>query len=207
MFALRRVDRGFPEVAVEFGDLLGALAKYFCCHLSVLIVLVRAESSFLKHVSITSKSIDGEVDDPRFGLGEVHFDPNTPRISEEHISSLSINVLSVGPGASWRFFAVKPASFSIEAIARSEIPIVVNPFFNIKFTQLLTTHLIQYEGGDHPQFVGELVGEFADGDFIRRHLFLAFLFVFDELFGELEGVVEVGAELLPANASFSCFSG
>jgi hypothetical protein len=66
--------------------------------------------------------------------------------------------------------------------------------------------LIENEGRDMPQFVGKLVSEFADRHLVGRDLFLALLFVLYELLGELEGVVEIGAEFLAANASFSCFS-
>ena len=183
LFALRRVDGGFAEVAVKFGDLLRSFAKNFCRHFSMLIVLVRSQSSLIKHVSIASKSIDGEVDDPRLRLAEIHFDPNTSWVCEEHVASFAIDILSVRSSAARRFFGVEPAGFRVEAIARSEIPIRVNPFFDIELAQLLTPHLVQNKRRHLPELVRELVGEFADGDFVGGDNLIEHKMFSDKLYG------------------------
>ena len=207
LLPLRRVDGGFAEVAVEFGNFVRSFAKNFCRHFSMLIVLVRSQSSLIKHVSIASKSIDGEVDDPRLRLAEIHFDPNTPWVCEEHVASFAIDILSVRSSAARRFFGVEPAGFRVEAVARSEIPISVNPFFDIKFAQLLAPHLIQDKRRHLPELVRELVGEFADGDFVGGDFLFALLFVFYVLLGKSKCFIEVGTEFFSADASFGGFAG
>ena len=151
-------------------------------------------NEMVKHVSIASKPIDGEVDDPRLRLAEIHFDPNTPWVCEEHVTSFAIDILSVRSSAARRFFGVEPAGFRVEAVARSEIPIIVDPFFHIELTQLLTSHLIQDKRRHLPEFVRELVGEFADGDFVGGDFLFALLFVLHELLGKSKCFIEVGTE-------------